>query len=71
MNHLVSAKIADLDVSVLTAIAALTVYVCLPAVGRQPDCDHANYSIPAGAIGTHSVRSPEVFKGLVLPVVRK
>jgi hypothetical protein len=72
LNHLVTAKIADLDVIVLTAIAARTAYVCdsLRSVGSQY-CDHANCCNPAGAIGTRSVRSSEVFKGLVPPVVRK
>jgi hypothetical protein len=69
LNYLVTAKMADLDVIVLTAIAALTAYTCR-SLGKQY-CDHANCCSSAGAIGTHSVRSSEVFKGLVLPVVRK
>jgi hypothetical protein len=72
LNHLLTAKIANFDVIVLRAIAALTAYMCdsLQSVGNQY-CDHANCCSPAGAIGTRSVRSSEVFKDLVLPVVRK
>lgn len=37
LNHMVTAKIADLDMITLTAIAAMTVYMCdsLRSVGNQ------------------------------------